>query len=264
MYLTIERCVAEIDRHTRGLAEAATGHLDRRIAHCPGWTMADLVWHLTGVHWFWNHVASSRPTQEPSDLERLERPVATELVATLLSGVETLTATLRSADQDSTCWTWGLEQNVGFITRHQVQEAAVHHWDALDAVGRSSRWSMDPVAAIDSVEEFLTESVANRRWPKADVEPMRGTIWFCPCFADTAICPTWHIHDGEARGTVAFESYEGEAPEIDGLADGDHVDPAALLLWLYRRVPDSDIDSMGRFGARRPLLERFRAFTETD
>ena len=262
MRLTVEQCLEAIDRHTRGLAEAAGGNLDRRIEHCPDWSMADLVWHLTSVHWFWNRIATERPTEEPEYADRPARPGDDALVSGLLAGMVTLVATLRAADQDAPCWTWGSTQDVAFITGHQVQEAAVHHWDAANAAGAD--WAMDPVAAMDSVEEFLTESVASPRWPMADAEPIGGTIWFSPSLADLAECPVWHIHDGEAPGTVAFDVHEGPAPEISGPADGDHVDPATLLLWLYRRVPDAAIDSVGRAGEPRPMLNRLRALTFTD
>jgi len=260
--LTTEQCLEAIDRHTRGLAGAAAGDLDARIEHCPDWSMADLVWHLTSVHWFWNRIATERPDEEPSYHDRPERPSDDTLVPGLLVGMEAMVATLRAADQDAPCWTWGSTQDIAFITRHQVQEAAVHHWDAANAAGTD--WVMDPVAAMDSVEEFLTESVASPRWPMAAAEPIGGTIWFCPRFADAAECPTWHIHDGDLPGTVAFEVYDDPAPEITGPVDGDHVDPATLLLWLYRRVPDRVIDSRERADEVRPMLDRFRGLSFTD
>ena len=56
---------------------------------------------------------------------------------------------------DTPAWTWWKEdRTVGAIARHQVQEAAVHRWDAqLAAAGRP-----DPLPAKiadDGVDEFL-------------------------------------------------------------------------------------------------------------
>ena len=53
MTLGVEECLAAIETHTRGLAAAADGNLDARVEHCPDWSVADLVDHLTEVHAFW-------------------------------------------------------------------------------------------------------------------------------------------------------------------------------------------------------------------
>lgn len=241
MPVPVEDFLAAITHHTRGLAGAAENGLDRPVEHCPGWTVADLVWHLTEVHWFWNEVARDRPLDEP-DLVTPERPADENLVAALLAGVEVLAGTLRAADQDAPCWTWGLEENVGFITRHQVQEAAVHHWDAVNAVGGD--WAMSDVLAMDAVDEFLTHSVANLRWPAPHLEPLGGTLSLL------AGGRRFTLTDGDVPGTLAHA--------VDDV-DAAGTDPADLLLWLFRRLPDDRIQA-----DPRALLERFRAFTSTD
>ena len=48
---------ATIRRHSAGLAAAARDNLDARVEHCPDWSVADLVWHVSGVHWFWGTIA---------------------------------------------------------------------------------------------------------------------------------------------------------------------------------------------------------------
>jgi hypothetical protein len=262
--LSVEQCLSAITTHTHGLAEAAEGNLDRRIEHCPDWSMADLVWHLTGVHRFWNHIATERPAQAPEDLPELVQPADDVLIPGLVTGMETMVSTLGSADQTAPCWTWGQEETVWFITRHQVQEAAVHHWDAANAAGRADSWSMDPIAAMDAVEEFLTHSVANPRWPMKDAEPLGGTIWFRPSFAGAAESPTWHVRDGDLAGTLGLGVYDTGAPDIDGPVTGDQVDPSDLLLWLYRRLPEDAIDSMPKDDEARAMIARFRALTFTD
>lgn len=241
MAISVEDCLAAITSHTRGLAESAADNLAARIEHCPDWSMADLVWHLASVHWFWNEIATHRPLNEPGDLIRPDRPADDDLIDTLLAGVDVLTDTLRAADQTAPCWTWGLEENVWFITRHQVQEAAVHHWDAVNAAGGT--WSMDPVIADDAVEEFLTHSVAKSRWPVPDADVL-GTRFGIPGTGLT-VC------DGAMPGTLDW-SREGSAEPHD---------PATALLWLYRRLPDDGVVD----AAVDPLLiQRFRAYTATD
>jgi uncharacterized protein (TIGR03083 family) len=259
--LTVEQCLSAIDRHTRGLAEAAEGHLDARVESCPDWTLADLVWHLTEVHRFWEHVARERPSEEPS-IPDVDRPADDELVPALLAGLEVLVGTLRSADQQAECWTWGLEENVAFITRHQVQEAAVHHWDAVNAAGTGS-WQMVPVVAMDAVDEFLTHSVANTRWPRRDAARLDGRLWFCACVGDASEADTWSVTDGELPGTLAHRATSGEVevPEVGTGVVGGHGSAEDFLLWLYRRVPDPCVDGWAGDVA---VTERFRDFTSTD
>ncbi|MFL6157856.1 MAG: maleylpyruvate isomerase family mycothiol-dependent enzyme [Marmoricola sp.] len=244
--LPVEDCLAAITAHTRGLAAAAEGNLDARVEHCPDWSVGDLVWHLASVHWFWENVARLRPSTAPEDLERPGRPADEDLVATLLTNMSQLVDTLRASDQNAACWTWGLEENIGFITRHQVQEAAVHHWDAVNAT-RSGSWEMDPAVAADAVDEFLTHSVANRRWPEKDAAPLGGTIAFDP----------WRISDGAQPGTLTHEGSGSGSDVITGRGTASD-----FLLWLYRRIDDPC--SLQPWHGDSTLLERFRAFTNTD
>lgn len=240
--LSVEDCLAAILSHTHGLAAAAEGNFEQRVEHCPDWSVADLVWHLTSVHWFWNEIAHHKPVQEP-DLVRPERPTDVELIPALLAGVADLVDTLRSADQHEPCWTWGQEENVWFITRHQVQEAAVHHWDATNAAG-SDQWEMDPVVAADAVEEFLTHSVANPRWPMPEVEPLREPL-VIPMAGELVT-----VTDGPLKGTITHSVATSDAPG----------NPASdVLLWLYGRVPDDRITA-----APQDALARLRALTFTD
>lgn len=239
--LSVEDCLAAIRSHTHGLAAAAEGNFEKRIEHCPDWSMADLVWHLTSVHWFWNEIAHHKPVTEP-DLVRPERPADPELIPALLTGVAVLVDTLRAADQNAPCWTWGQEESVWFITRHQVQEAAVHHWDATNAAGLG--WQMDPVVAADAVSEFLTHSVANPRWPMPDAEPLGVPVRI------TMESTVATIVDGAVAGTLDHTVAESSIP---GNAAAD------ALLWLYRRVPDDRINL-----EPSEAVSRFRALTFTD
>lgn len=248
MTLSVEDCLAAISSHTQGLARAAEGNLDLRVEHCPEWSMADLVWHVTKVHWFWNGIARDLPSEVDEDAPGPERPADERLISELLRGVDVLTTTLRGADQNASCWTWGLEENVWFITRHQVQEAAVHHWDAVNAARCDQRllaedWAMAEPVARDAVEEFLTHSLANRRWPAEGAGPL-GAELRIPLAADTLV-----ITDGDLPGTLAhrFEPGGGGNPAAD------------VLLWLYRRLPDDRLDV-----EPRSLVEPFRGFSFTD
>src|SRR3982750_3413558 len=159
--------IAAITEHSAGFAEATRPNLAAKVEHCPGWSVADLVWHLSEVHWFWGTIVEERLAAPPEDSRRPPRPADEDLVDGFVSGAARLLQVLRQADQSASCWTWApQQQDVAFITRHQVQEAAVHHWDAAHAAGMEL--VLDPVVAADCVEEFLTFSVSSDAHP---VEP---------------------------------------------------------------------------------------------
>src|SRR5205823_5244684 len=133
-----------------------------------------------------------------------------------------------------------------FITRHQVQEAAVHHWDAAHAAGQHLMIAA-PVA-IDSIEEFLTFSVSSEADPGEPARPALNGTFVLRC-TDGAAC--WTVTDGSAPGTVAFAP--GAAPAAPAISRTG----SDLLLWLYGRA------SLETSQLPAGLPERFRALCFT-
>ncbi|HET7355317.1 MAG TPA: maleylpyruvate isomerase family mycothiol-dependent enzyme [Nocardioidaceae bacterium] len=265
--LSTEACLAAIEQHSRGLAEAARGNLDAPVEHCPGWSVADLVWHVTEVHWFWATIADELSDSPPDQSRRPSRPADGELLDTFQNGARRLVEVLRAADQDAACWTWApTHQAVAFITRHQVQEAAVHHWDAANAAGH--RLQIEAGVAVDAVEEFLAFSMSTEADPAEPPRPaLDGAVWICACVSDGQ-SPVWLIEDGTAAGTIRWQRVpEGTAVSELVAADvpvaGGHADPANVLLWLYGRVPDPWGNSGSGTGDTM-VLDRLRALSFTD
>lgn len=250
MPLTTESSLAAITSHSRGFADAARDRLDAPVAHCPGWSVADLVHHLTEVHWFWAYVAEERPADPPRDVEPPPRVDDHLLVRAFEAGARRLVDVLAATDQSLPCWTWApQQQDVAFVTRHQVQEAAVHHWDAAHATGGTA--TIDPAVAADSVDEFLAFSVSSAADPLDPLPPaLDGTLAIVATDAGAA----WTVTDGDVPGTAAVTEGAGpEAPAVRGRA-------ADLLLWLYGRVETQQVGS----GVPPALLARFRALCDTD
>jgi uncharacterized protein (TIGR03083 family) len=239
--------VNAIVEHSAGFAAAARGNLAAEVEHCPGWSVADLVWHLTEVHWFWATIAEERRSEPPDDAERPERAADDDLIAAFEAGAERLVDVLRRTPYRDRAWTWAPDQqDVAFIARHQVQEAAVHHWDAAHAAGVPA--SIRPEVAADSVEEFLTFSVSSASDPAEPVRPSLDGSFVLRC---TDIDVAWLVDDGKAPGTIQFvETLSGDGPTITATA-------ADLLLWLYQRV---EVDASA---VRPDVLARFRALTFT-
>lgn len=242
----VDQILADSNR----LADVARGHFDMPVAACPGWTVADLVDHVRKVHWLWEWVARERLTEEPDDdVEYPPRPTDEALINTFLVGAQRLADTLRTADQDAPVWTWSGpdDQRIGFITRHQVQEAAVHRWDAEQAVGATSDLPAD--LAADAVDEFLSCSLASERYPKE--QALDATLMLSA--TDTG--DTWAVTDGATPGSL-------RAARCNTAATADATMEASaweLLLWLYRRIELEPTDGRGA-----EVVRRFVAMTYTD
>src|SRR4051794_13845775 len=91
------------------------------VPTCPGWSIADLVWHLGEVHWFWATDIEMRAT-DPEKIEKQKpaRPAEYgDLVAWARSQVDHLLGALTATSDDVEVWTWAPPHNVGFIRRHQ-------------------------------------------------------------------------------------------------------------------------------------------------
>jgi uncharacterized protein (TIGR03083 family) len=238
---------AEIALQSAALADAAEHDLATPIEHCPGWTMADLVAHVLRVHWFWATIVEHRLGDPPPDEAGPAHPVREELVDRFRAGAVHLVEVLRHADPATPVWTWAPSQrNVAFVQRHQVQEAAVHRWDAEHAAGHSI--TLDVPACVDSIEEFLTFSVSSVADPADPPMPgLDGAFVLRSTDADAS----WTVTDDQP-GTIRFErGAQPNSPMLTGTASD-------LLLWLYRRV-----ELPVPVGAEQ-LIARFIALTYTD
>jgi len=239
--------IGAIDEHSHGLAAVAAGHLDVPIEHCPGWSMADLLRHLVEVHRFWSVIAEEGLT-EPPQLEPVAPEAGESLIEQFLQGARRLTSVLASADQRRAVWTWAPGQrDVAFITRHQVQEIAVHHWDGAHAVGVDIEF--DPALASDAVDEFLTFSMSSDFYPADPPQPPIGGALALVC---TDAERSWTLSDGATPGTVASrDGFDEGAAQLRATS-------SQLLLWLYSRTEiEADDRSLS-------LARRLRALTFTD
>jgi uncharacterized protein (TIGR03083 family) len=253
--LSVETATSLISSDAAALrAAAALADPNTRIAACPEWSMADLLWHIGHVHWFWQTVVTVPLTDEKAvyDYPDIERPADDQLADFAGEQAEALVRTFRSTDPASPAWTWAPgQQDCAFVIRHQVQEAAVHRWDAQHALGAAE--PIDRLAALDAIEEFLTVSVANTAWPAEGAAPIGVPLVLDA--ADAGPDGTWTVTDaGPGIITAAAGGPAGEAGIVT--VSGSASD---LLLWLYERV---DLAADGPDAA--DIVARFRALTSTD
>lgn len=242
--LSTERAVAAIRHHSLALADAAEGNFYAAVTCCPGWNVADLVWHLREVHYFWGSIVDGL-VQDPNQVPEMERPDDNErLLDDYRSGAVWMADVLERADQSQPVWTWSHQKDVAFVTRHQVQEAAVHRWDAEMAAGE--RIEIEPEVAADSVDEFLEHSTPGRY---QGAVPLSGSVHLHATDTDGE----WVIKEDEARNLSIVRGHEKADVALRATASD-------LLLTLYRRIGIDQADIYGD----KPVLSRFLARTNLD
>ena len=231
---------AAVRRDGRGLADAAEAAGPAApVPGCPGWDVAELVWHLTEVHYFWGEIVARR-LHDPELVPPLERPGDfPALLARCRDGVERLASTLAAADPAASLWTWARQKDAGFVIRHQAQETAVHRWDAEHAAGRA--FFIEPDLAADSIDEFLEHTAA---WRNEGAPPVGGTVHLHA----TDAAGEWTISEDAAGALVVQAGHSKGEAALRGRASD-------LLLILYRRLGPEAAEALGDAG----VLERFLA-----
>ena len=102
------------------------------VPSCPGWTAADLLWHLAEVQLFWGAIVSERlDNPEAAEAAKPPRPAAYEALQALARrATADLLETLASTPAPTKLWTWATDHTAGFVLRRQAHEALIHRLDA--------------------------------------------------------------------------------------------------------------------------------------
>jgi uncharacterized protein (TIGR03083 family) len=236
-----EDYVAALRREGARLADAAERvGLRAPVAACPGWTVADLVWHVGGVHDFWRRIVEQRAADRAEVKRTLTRPADGELVGWYRAGLERLAGVLDATDPAIPVWTWSPQKDAGFVRRRMAQETVVHRVDAELAGGTVS--PVDPALAVDGIDEFLEFFAPDRAEGAA---PLDGSV---------------HLHATDAEGEWLVTAAGDQLRFSRGHAKGDAavMGPAADLLLLLWRRGHGPVEVMGD----RAVLDRLLAHTD--
>jgi uncharacterized protein (TIGR03083 family) len=218
---------------------AGSPDLGVRVPSCPDWSLGDLVEHLTQVHRFWAAAVVAGPGEKPPDVAPADDARSAGLLARSAAATQELITALRAAGTAAGCWTWwgdsGVPMTSGAVARHQVQETAVHAFDAQLATGTPQ--PVPAVAAIDGVAEFIGVSYGTAGpWPH---EPARIGL-------HAAEGPSWLLDLTAAGAHVIDGQHETAA--------GLHGPVSDLLLTLHGRLPLNSLRSEGDRAALENLL----------
>jgi uncharacterized protein (TIGR03083 family) len=214
----------------------------RRVPACPDWTVADLVAHLGECHWFWGSDIEMRASG-PDEIEQAkpERPGSyREVIAWGRAQADRMIHLLETTADDVPLWTWALEEsahNVGFIRRHQVQEAAVHRWD-IEMAATGQAQPIEPDVASDSIDEILAITLP---WGARPDKPLPGSV---------------HIHCTDTAGEWLVHP-DGGVERVHAKCDVAIRGTASnLLLALYTRVPVDDLEVIGDASIAHEFMAR--------
>ncbi|HTF12576.1 MAG TPA: maleylpyruvate isomerase N-terminal domain-containing protein [Asanoa sp.] len=220
-------------------AVASAASLDVQVPTCPDWTLFDLVKHLGDGRRAWAATiaagphATAKAAAEGAPAAPREREA---LLAWLAASTQELLDALREAGPDRGCWTWwGTSQSpqtCGAVARHQLQEIAVHTYDAQLSVRAPQPLPVE--VALDGVDEFLSTCVATTEaWPHeaaaVDYHATEGRSWRLWLSADgarTARLPTQGAMPGRGRGRRLRQPHGRRAnpgflrPHAGGLPEG--------------------------------------------
>lgn len=216
-------------------AACARAGLGAPVGSCPGWSVADLCWHLTAVHHFWAAVVRERRTAWEGHVQPT-RPADSELLERYRAGLDSLIDVLAAADPSQTNWTWSHQHDAAFVVRRMAQETAVHRWDAEDAAGEPS--PIDAQLASDGIDEFLEHFLS---------QELEGSVHL-HC---TDVDGEWLVRSSpQGKPVLTREHAKGDAA-IRGAASD-------MLLVLWRRLPATRVELVGDAAT----AERFLAITD--
>lgn len=153
-----------IEEQSAALAEAfrQPGALAATVPACPGWSGADLAWHIGEVQSFWTVVVRTPGTEPPAYRDRV-RPPDADLPDWYDEVRADLVKAFRETPPDELRWTWwgsGVDTALE-LCRRQAHEALVHRWDAQSIQGTPEPLT-PPGLAADGVREFCERMLVGR------------------------------------------------------------------------------------------------------
>jgi uncharacterized protein (TIGR03083 family) len=235
--LSFDDMLALIDDRSAALREAAAqAGLAAQVPGCPDWTVSDLVAHLGEVQLFWAAVVTVGPADAPPAEEVVgDTEPHGDLHTWSADATGRLVRALQEAGPDRICWTWWEEvgsapNTSAAIARHQVQEVAVHAFDAQQAGGQGL--PLPPAVAADGVNEYITvELPTNGPWP---YEPATVIL-------ETGPGGNWLLD----LGTNGLHVLEGDQHGGSKRTATVTADPSDMVLAFYRRETAHDLQISG-------------------
>lgn len=200
--------------------------LDAPVPSCPGWTVADLVDHLTTVFEFWRTQAERADPTAPAEPDpggaSNEEGAPVRDFEGLASASASLVEALSTRDPTDACWNWwGRELNIGWVARRMALETVVHRCDC--DLGAGELAVVDRRLALDGIDERIAVHL------DADLpEHPEATLGGLLCLACTDDPAAWTVE--VARGSMRWRPRREPA---DAVLSGT---ASELFLFTWNRV----------------------------
>jgi uncharacterized protein (TIGR03083 family) len=235
-----DRLLAALETESGRVLELQPAALDVDVPWCEGWTVGDVVGHLSTVQ-RWGTALSNGPGTWVRRRDMEAPPAGARLLEWFADGVAPMLAAFDGTDLDVVVNTWAGEQARRWWLRRLTHETAVHRWDTEAATTPSAR-PIDVDVAVDGIDELLEN--------------------FLPLVHDKfgGAGETLHLHvtDGEGEWQVTYESDDVRVERSHAEADCALRGPASellLVLWNRRPVEAADVEVDGD----RTVFDRWRA-----
>lgn len=212
------------------LAAAAGGGFDRPVPPCPGWTVRDVVVHVSEMHRLRAEQVRGRHQQRLTQTEPPARPPDEDaaLAGWYREGLADLVHVLDTVEDDEPVWSWQrTNRTAGFWKRRMAHETTVHRVDVQSAFGDVTH--VDDDVAVDGVDEVLDAILVafSRREVGGDGRAVAfrtgDRIWRVTPQAERVDLDR---SPGPIQATVSAE-------------------PSELYLWLWGRRPDESVHVEG-------------------
>ncbi|MGH8945533.1 MAG: maleylpyruvate isomerase family mycothiol-dependent enzyme [Acidimicrobiia bacterium] len=222
------------------------------VPACPGWSAADLLWHLAEVQHFWGTIVRNR-LQDPEQVKPRERPGPfLELLELFRASSRGLLNALGTAEREEDVWTWSDDHTVGFVLRRQAHEALIHRVDA--ELVSDEVTPADPDLALDGIDELLRVMLGGMpAWGSFQPDGLVVGV------EATDAPGRWTLRLGRFQGTSpnSGKTYDFDAAEVGNGPEGTHalLGGEAWLLdrWLWGRAGDQSPSVAGDESLARRL-----------
>lgn len=252
------RDVEAFEGAARAVSREERGDGTALVPSCPGWSVADLVFHLGAVHRYVIHVIGEGLLDRPEDddfaflslpahmegwpdpqLAPNRGPLPAGLVDWFHEGASHLASLFAEREPAERVWSWSDEQSVGFWQRMQTIEAAVHRWDVEHALGTAR--PVDRQLAADAVSHTFEVMAPARRARQSAPAGQGERLRF-------------RQSDGSGLWVVQLDPDGVLLNEGTGCCDVELTATASeLMLFLWHRIPSEGLEIRGDAA----LLERY-------
>jgi len=238
--LTTSDYLNVLRREGEAFADSVATAMGKPIASCEPWVGTDLLWHMIEVHYFWKFIVENH-AMNPDDYVPRSKPADNDLLTEYRMGLDALVNALSSTDLALSCWTWAGIHDAAWVIRRMAHETAVHAWDAHRAAGNTAQ--IDAVLASDGIDEFVHVMLMNN--VREGKDALSGSVHI-HC---TDVDGEWLIVPADSSEVIVTREHAKGDCALRGSAQN-------LLLALWRRVPMSSLEVIGKANVAHQFLNR--------